>query len=141
MAIKDHMRKCIKDVCFVDVNQPNPLVSDELQQFDVVTATYLFEALKHSDMKYPMTNVANLLKPGGTLVIVGDVESSNYYDTNHELMLQGTPKTLQDFETGLAAAGLTIVHQEFHERDDDESDSKGTVVILAEKRDRLQQSK
>lgn len=127
------MRQCIKDVCFADVNQSNPLGTDDLHQFDVVTALYLFEALKCVDMKSSMTNAANLLKPGGTFVIVADIEATSFYDINHEFMLSGTSRSLQDFEEDLAAADLTIVQTEFRENDEDYSNSKGTALFRAVK--------
>lgn len=140
-GIKVHMRECIKDICYADVSQPNPLVKGELQQFDVVTALYLFEALKCVELKTSINNVANLLKPGGTFLIVSDIEASSYYDINHDFVLSGTKRTFQDFEEALAAAGLTIVQKEFRENDEDNSDSKGTVILRTVKKGLIREGK
>ncbi|XP_068097854.1 nicotinamide N-methyltransferase-like [Hyperolius riggenbachi] len=133
---EEKLRGKIKQTLLCDVSKSNPLAPAELPQVDCVTTTVCLEAACRNNEAYGLAlkNICNLLKPGGHLLIGGDL-GANYYEVGAEKIfsLPVNEKFLKDVvgENGYRIVELASFGRP--EGDDDASDYEGFYFIHAQK--------
>ncbi|XP_067910357.1 nicotinamide N-methyltransferase-like [Heterodontus francisci] len=74
------LRDSVKQVLKCDVHQSNPLYPVELEPVDCLLTSLCLESASKDKAAYctALRNVTSLLKPGGVLVMIGDLKESFY---------------------------------------------------------------
>ncbi|XP_068099312.1 nicotinamide N-methyltransferase-like [Hyperolius riggenbachi] len=109
------LRGKIKQTLFCDVSQTNPMAPADLPKVDCVITIECLEVAcrNHKAYSLALKNISNLLKPGGHLVIGGDLETSYYMMGDHMVSsLPVTEKFLRDVlgENGYHIIDLKVYH-------------------------------
>jgi predicted methyltransferase len=101
-VIEKRMRLAVKDAFFVNVLNDNPIAPQEPKQFDCITTSLVFESASsdHATYERCVKNVATLLKPGGVLLLEGDINESFYMVGNEKFFVLSVdlPFVRQAFE-------------------------------------------
>ena len=79
-AIEERLRSAIQEIYRCDVLQDNPLAPLPLQQFDCVIVAGVIEVAAQNQETYLkcVDNIKRLLRPGGLLLVDGDLGCSYY---------------------------------------------------------------
>ena len=77
-AIEKRLRAAVKDAFFINVLNEAPLAPREPKQFDCILAAAVFESISpdHETYARVVKNVSTLLKPGGVILIQGDINEN-----------------------------------------------------------------
>ncbi|KAI8515224.1 hypothetical protein Bbelb_078150 [Branchiostoma belcheri] len=81
-ARKEALRDAIQHLVFCDVRDKNPLGAMDGGPYDVVSSMFTLcgAARDKADFDDIVSNVGSLVKPGGTLILVCDLEATQYSD-------------------------------------------------------------
>lgn len=138
-AIEKRLRAAVKDAFFINVLNDNPIAPKESQQFDCITTGGVFESVSPDRETYKkcVKNVATLLKPGGVILLEGDINESFYMNGDEKFFVLSVdlPFVREAFES----AGFKDIEIFEHERIDNmrtgqgQFDAKGYFHVRAVK--------
>ena len=103
-AIEKRLRAAVKDVYFINVLNETPLSPGEPKKFDCIITAGVFEGVAHDLETYAhcVKNVSTLLKPGGIILVEGDIGTNFYMVGNEKFFVLNTDLKFvrQTFEQG-----------------------------------------
>ncbi|XP_068129609.1 indolethylamine N-methyltransferase-like [Hyperolius riggenbachi] len=134
--LKDALLKSkIKQVVKCDIEKENLTDPLQLPQADSVTSAWTLDNISSDKEEYikNLRKIANLLKPGGRLLLVGALEGTYYMVGKKRMhLLKYDENFVKD---ALAKEGLTVTHSEVlpSKAVSDLTDYKGKVFVAARK--------
>ncbi|OWF43732.1 nicotinamide N-methyltransferase-like [Mizuhopecten yessoensis] len=131
------MRIKVKDIFHIDIKTEQPLGSNNIEKFDIITSSYCLEAVTHSLNEFHacIHNIASLLKINGHIIVAGELEASRYVVGDYKFKCVAVSQS--DVYNSFEQAGFRI--ESFREMSapnpgkDLLSDFKGAYVMVAKK--------
>ncbi|XP_069469643.1 nicotinamide N-methyltransferase-like [Ambystoma mexicanum] len=135
---EEKLRRVVKQVLPCDILKTNPLEPLLVPQFDCVLSSLCLEGAckTHDEVCSAVKNMSNLSKPGGHLVLCGDISCSHYQVG--DVMFSALVMNEEILRKAVSEAGYTIDSLELTSRDDpkvmqETTDFTGIYFMVAHK--------
>ena len=107
---KQEVRKLVKGIAHCDLSQDPPIEKKYNKLYDVVITSYVLESTATSDEEYfsMMSRICNLVKPGGTLLVMV-IENTPSYKVG-DLLFKGFSVSCDTALKAIRECGLNDLH-------------------------------